>query len=69
MKKINCWLKGIWRSLPQWLRGDYPISGHLFVDTEEHEGCKVMVGKCEHCGKVSITWSGGREIYNRSSEE
>lgn len=57
MKKLDCWLKGILRSLPQWLNGNYPISGHLFLDKEEHSNCKVVVSECEHCGKVDISWS------------
>lgn len=32
MDKIICWLKEIWRSIPQLINGNYPISGHLFID-------------------------------------
>lgn len=62
MNKIICWLKEIWRSIPQWIDGNYPISGHLFVDEEYHTGCNVTISRCEVCGKVSITWSGGKEV-------
>ena len=62
MEKITCFLKGIWRSLPQWLDGSYPISGHLFVDQEYHKECDVIISKCETCGKISINWQGGKEV-------
>lgn len=63
MNKIDCYLKGIWRSLPQWLSGNYPISGHTFVDTEEHYNCKVIISECEDCGKIHISWTNGSGIY------
>lgn len=57
MKNVICYLKGIWRSLPQWLSSEYPISGHLFKDIEEHENCRVVISECETCDKVDISWS------------
>jgi len=57
MKKIICRIKGIWRSVPHWLSGNYPISGHIFIDTEEHENCKVTISECKTCGKIDISWS------------
>jgi hypothetical protein len=54
--KIICYLKGIWRSLPNILNGDYPIDGCDFVETEIHENCRVSIAKCEHCGKINISW-------------
>ncbi len=63
MNKIICFIKGIWRSLPQWLSGDYPISGHLFVVEEEYENCRVSVEHCETCGKLNISWSQGSNKY------
>lgn len=64
MKEIICYIKGIFRSIPQWVDGSYPISGHLFVDQEYHKGCDVVIGKCETCGKIDITWKGGQEVNN-----
>jgi len=63
MKNLICFIKGIWESLPQWLSGGYPISGHLFVDKEEHENCKVIISECENCGEIHISWRGGNDIY------
>jgi hypothetical protein len=54
--KLICWLKGIWRSIPNALSGDYPIDGCDYVDIEEHQNCEVTVSKCEHCGKIDISW-------------
>jgi len=62
MNIIICWLKEIWRSIPQWIDGSYGISGHLYVDKEYHTGCNVTISECEECGKISITWSGGKEV-------
>jgi hypothetical protein len=58
MNKILCVLKEIWRSISslQLWSGGYPISGHDFVDIEEHKNCAVTVSKCEVCGKIDITW-------------
>ena len=60
--KIICFLKEIWRSIPQWMNGSYPISGHLFVDEEYYTGCNVTISRCEVCGKYEINWSGGKEV-------
>lgn len=65
MNKLICWLKEIWRSIPQWIDGNYPISGHLFVDEEYHTGCNVTISRCEVCGKLDISWSGGKEVNSR----
>jgi hypothetical protein len=54
--RIICWLKGIWRSLPNIMQGDYPIDGCDYVEKEKHENCTVEISECEHCGKVDITW-------------
>jgi hypothetical protein len=54
--RIICWLKGIWRSFPNILQGDFPIDGCDYVDIEEHKNCTVIVSKCEHCGKINISW-------------
>lgn len=63
MNTLICFLKGIWESLLHQLDGGvYPISGHLFVDQEYHKGCDVVIGKCETCGKIDITWQGGQEV-------
>lgn len=63
--KILCWIKSIFRSLPQIINGELPISGHLLVDEEYHTGCNVTISKCEVCEEIHITWSGGREVYSR----
>lgn len=49
---IFCWLKEIFRTIINFI----PISGHDFVDIEEHENCKVIISKCEYCGKIDISW-------------
>jgi hypothetical protein len=64
MEKLICFIKGICRSIPQLIDGSYPISGHLFVDQEYHKGCDVVIGKCETCGKIDISWQGGKEVDN-----
>lgn len=63
MNTIICYIKGIFRSIPQWIDGSYPISGHLFVDKEEHYNCKVIISECEYCGKIDIAWSEGSNNF------
>lgn len=58
MNRWICWLKTIWRSLEI----GYPMSGHTYQDLEYHKGCDVTVNKCEMCGDLDISWSGGREV-------
>jgi len=56
--KIICFIKELFRSgtsLQMW-QGGFPISGHDYVDIEEHENCTVTVSKCEVCGKIDISW-------------
>ena len=38
------------------------MDGHNYQDIEYHRGCDVAISKCEICGKIHISWSGGREI-------
>lgn len=58
MKRINqwqCWLRGLWRSLPFFFTG-YSMSGHNLIDTEKHENCTVEISYCETCGKMEMSW-------------
>lgn len=55
MKIIICWVKTFLRSLK--VLPAHTICGHDWVDFEEHKNCKVIVSKCEVCGKIDIYWS------------
>ena len=63
--QLICFLKGIYRSIPQYLNLDYTISGHDFVDIEEHDNCHVVISKCETCDKVDISWAEGTMKYRK----
>ena len=69
MIKILCFIRGVWTSLPQYISGNYPISGHMFMDIEEHDNCKVVVSKCENCGKLDISWSNGVDKYRQVTQD
>ena len=43
-------------SLQLWQGGFY-IDGCDYVDIEEHKNKTVVISKCEHCGKIDISWS------------
>lgn len=56
MKEIICWLKNIYENITHW---DFPFEvdfGHEWQDIEEHNNCKVIISKCERCGKTHIVW-------------
>ena len=56
INKWQCWLRGIFRSLQIGWPLNYAMSGHEFMDVEEHKNCTVTVSKCECCGKTDISW-------------
>lgn len=56
MNRIYCFLTGIIRSIRIGWPFNYPMSGHVFVDQEEHKNVKVTISKCEACNKIDITW-------------
>ena len=47
----------MWGSIWTLMGSGYPLSGHNWVDIEEHENCKVTVSECEICGKIDISWT------------
>jgi len=53
----QCWIEGAWDSIGTLLSSGYPMSGHEWVDQEEHRNCRVIVSRCERCGKQDISWS------------
>ena len=56
--KLDCWFKTIWRSMISFFKtGNItPIMGCVYTDHEVHRNCIVIVGKCEHCDGVDISW-------------
>lgn len=57
MKKLLCWIKGLWRSWEIVIGGSpHTMSGHTFQEVEKHENVTVEIGKCVDCGEVDITW-------------
>ena len=58
MLKLDCFLKGIWRSLKATFRSGNicNIDGCDYVETETHENVTVIISECEHCGKVDVSW-------------
>lgn len=59
MGRIICWLQTIHYSIPQILRGSFPIDGHSYYETYLSD--KVQILRCERCGKYSIGYYGGGE--------
>ena len=60
MKILNrwqCWIKGLWRSIEIGWPSNYRMSGHTFVNEEEHKNCTVTISRCETCGELDISWS------------
>ena len=60
MKALNryqCWIKGLWRSIWTLMGSGYPMSGHNLVEEGTYNNCKVVVCRCEVCGKLDISWS------------
>ncbi len=55
--KMICIIKEIYRSFISIFYTGMIMSGHDFVDIEEHENCKVVISRCEVCGKIDISWS------------
>ena len=56
--KLDCWFKTIWRSITSFFKtGNItPIMGCVYTDHEVHRNCIVIVGKCEHCDDIDISW-------------
>ena len=60
MNKLVCWIKTTYHSLSWgWPFTEEYFSGHTFVDEEVHENCQVTISRCEHCGKLDISWCRG----------
>ena len=61
MLKLDYLLKSLYRTLRRFIRtGDATaVEGHMYIETEVHEGCTVTVSHCEHCGAVDVGWRGG----------
>jgi len=57
ISRYQCWLKGIWHSLFTLLTSGDSVSGHNWIDIEEHQNCRVVISQCEICGKIDISWS------------
>ena len=53
---IICFVKSIYRSIPNLFSGLSPFSGHDYIDIEEHENVKVTISECQCCGKIDISW-------------
>jgi hypothetical protein len=54
MKAINrwvCWLRHAWWSINGGI-GD----GHVYLDEEVHHNKTVVIGHCEVCGKLVVSW-------------
>lgn len=56
---IICWLKELFRSLTGvgFYQDGIAMSGHDYVEIEEHENCKVTICKCKTCDKIDVSWS------------
>lgn len=52
LNRWQCLLKQIWRTIMT----RYSVDGCDYVDIEEYTNCKVIISKCEVCGKTNITW-------------
>lgn len=65
-----CLLRNLWWSLRTGAR----VRGHVFINSEVHVGCTVVVSRCEDCGLQSISWhhsapDGRRELMDGSCRE
>ena len=56
MNKLECLIKGWIATIRGGWPFNFPVSGHEWVDTEEHHNVTVTVSECELCGKVDLTW-------------
>lgn len=59
MNRIICWLEGIKASLPNQLRGSFPIEGHPYYETYQNDDVQIL--KCQRCGHYSIGYYNGGE--------
>lgn len=61
MNRFYCWLKTVWYSLPNMLRGSYPIEGHAYKETFNDGNIQVL--ECMDCKNVSVAWYEHKDIY------
>ena len=57
--RIDCWVKGIWRTLRYYVKTGSlteTVEGHLYEDIEVHENVTVTVSRCKDCGKIELGW-------------
>lgn len=59
MSRFYCFLKTIWYSLPQWVKGGYPIEGHSYYET--YDGKDIQILKCMDCGNYLVGYYDGGE--------
>lgn len=59
MGKIICWLQAIHYSIPQILKGSYPIDGHPYYETYRNDDVQIL--KCMRCNHYSIGYFNGGE--------
>lgn len=50
MLKLDCFLRGLWRSI----RYLSIIDGHNFVQVYENEDVEIL--RCDHCGYESVAY-------------
>lgn len=52
---ILCFLKTFWRTWGEGIPSAI-VSGHDWLDEEEHDNCTVTISRCEVCGEQEISW-------------
>lgn len=57
--KILCWLNTIRLSIPQILKLQPLIDGHIYYETYSNDDVQIL--KCMRCGKYSIGYYNGGE--------
>ena len=55
MKKIICFLRGMYRTIELFSWG-HEVSGHDLVEKGVYKNCTVYEDECETCGEIVITW-------------
>lgn len=59
MKRLVCWLQTLIYSVPNILRGSFPIMGHPYYETYSNDDVQIL--KCMRCGQYSIGYYNGGE--------
>lgn len=52
MNRMFCFLRTVWRSIPQILSFSYPIEGHAYYETYKNDDVQIL--KCMECGKYDV---------------